>query len=221
MGSVLIQLLPLVIGSMMVPTWIMLVLSLLTSEHGLARAGAFVSGVTVVRLLQGITVGAFVTAAYGTRQASRTEFVVVSTLLLVAGIIMWAAALKQVYARDEPGALISKWMALLSALTPIRAFGLGALLVATSAKAWFFIVAAIGLISQAELAASQSIVILLLYVLGAQLLLVLPILVALWAPQRFDALSNWLLAYDRQIAIMVALVVGGFFLWRGASGLIA
>jgi hypothetical protein len=210
----------LIIGSMMVPTWIMLVLSLLTSKHGLARAGAFVGGVTVVRLLQGIILGAFVTAAYGTREASRTETIVVSTLLLVAGIIMWVAALKQVFSQDEPGALVAKWMALLTVLTPIRSFGLGALLVTTSTKAWLFILTAVGLISQAELAAPQSIVAFLLYVLGAELLLVLPILVALWAPKRFDALSSWLLAYDRQITIVVSLVVGGFFIWHGASGLI-
>ena len=68
MGSVLIQLLPLVIGSMLMPTWIMLVVSLLrlSTEIG---AVAFVGGVTTVRLLQGVIFGA-VTVAYTTRQTS-------------------------------------------------------------------------------------------------------------------------------------------------------
>jgi hypothetical protein len=218
-GSVLIQLLPLVIGSMMMPTWIMLVLSLLTSEHGRVGAGAFVGGITAVRLLQGVIFGA-VTVAYITRQTSRAETIVVSTLLLAAGILMWATALRQLFAQDEPGTLIAKWMTLLTALTPLRAFGLGALLVVTSARSWLFLLSAIGLISQAELSTTQRIVAFLFYVLGAELLLVAPILVAQWAPARFDALSTWLLAYDRQITIVVSVIVGGFFLWYGAGGLI-
>lgn len=219
MGSVLIQLLPLVIGSMMNPAWIMLVLSLLTSEHGRVGASAFVGGVTAMRLLQGVIFG-FIIVAYITRQTSAVETIIVSTLLLVTGIVMWATALRQFFARDEPGALIAKWMALLSALTPIRAFGLGALLVATSPRAWLFLLSAIGLIGEAGLTRAQGIVAFLFYALGAELLLVAPILVALWIPEKFDALANWLRAHDTQITIVVSLIVGGFFLWFGASDLI-
>lgn len=217
--SVLIQLLPLVIGSMLMPTWIMLVLSLLTSGHGWMRAVAFVSGVTTVRLLQGVIFGA-ATVAYTARYTGRAETIVVSTLLLVAAILMWATAVKQFFAKGESGALIARWMTLITALTPIRACGLGALLVVTSARAWLFILAAIGLIGRAELSATHSIVAFLFYVLGAELLLIAPILVALWTPGRFGILADWLRAYDRQITIVVPLVVGGFFLWYGVSGLI-
>jgi hypothetical protein len=218
-GSVLIQLLPLILGSMMNPTWIMLVLSLLTSEHGRVGASAFVGGITAVRQLQGAVFGA-VAVVYITRQTSKTEAIVVSTLLLVTGIVMWATALRLLFARDKPGALIAKWMALLTALTPIRAFGLGALVVATSPRAWLFLLSAIGLIAEAELITTQSVVAFLFYVLGAELLLVAPILVALWRPKKFETLADWLRAYDRQITIVVSFVVGGFFLWYGASGLI-
>jgi hypothetical protein len=133
---------------------------------------------------------------------------------------MWVTALRQVFARDEPGALIAKWLTLLTALTPLRAFGLGALLVVTSPRAWLFLLSAIGLIGEAELSTTQRIVAFLFYALGAELLLVTPILVALWAPEKFDTLADWLRTYDRQITIVVSLIVGGFFLWYGASGLI-
>ena len=219
MGSVLIQLLPLAIGSMIMPTWILLVLSLLKSEHGQVGAVAFVGGVTAVRLLQGISFGFFITASDMTHKTSKTE-TIVSTLLLVTGILLWAAALKQVYAEDEPDALLAKWMTMTTALTPVRAFGLGALLVATSARAWLFTLDAIGVIGQAGLSVGQNIAAFLLYVLGAELLLVLPILITVWAPARFDAVAEWLRGHDRPITIAVCLVVGGFLLWRGASGLI-
>ncbi len=218
MGRVLIQLLPLILGIMMMPTWIMLVLSLLASEHGRVGAGALVGGITAMRLLQGAIFG-FVSAVYISRQPSRTETIVVATLLLVTGLLMWATALRQLFARNESGALIARWMTLLAALTPIRAFGLGALLVVTSPRCWLFLLAAIGLIGQADLSTPQSVVAFLIYVLGAELLLISPILVALWTPEKFDALAGWLRAYDRQISIVVSLVVGGFFLWYGASRL--
>jgi Sap, sulfolipid-1-addressing protein len=218
-GSVLIQLLPLAIGSMMMPTWILLVLSLLKSEHGQVGAVAFVGGVTTVRLLQSITFSSVIAVDDVTSRTSEMG-TIVSTLQLVLGILMWAAALKQVYAQDEPDAWLAKWMTLIATLTPVRAFGLGALLVSTSARAWLFILAAIGVIGQARLSAVQSIVAFLLYLLGAQLLLTAPIFVTLWAPERFGALADWLQARDRPVTIAVSLVVGGFFLWRGASGLI-
>jgi Sap-like sulfolipid-1-addressing protein len=218
-GSVLIQLLPLAIGSMMMPTWILLVLSLLKSEHGQVGAVAFVGGVTTVRLLQSITFSSVIAVDDVTSRTSEMG-TIVSTLQLVLGILMWAAALKQVYAQDEPDAWPAKWMTLITTLTPVRAFGLGALLVATSARAWLFTLAAIGVIGQARLSAAQSIVAFLLYLLGAQLLLTAPILVTLWASERFGALADRLQARDRPVTIAVSLVVGGFFLWRGASGLI-
>src|SRR5262245_2658942 len=90
---VLLQLLVLAIGSMMMPTSILLVLSLLTFEHGRIRAVAFVSGMTAVRLLQGSAFDFFLVATGVAHNTSETE-IVVSTLLLVTGILLWAAALK-------------------------------------------------------------------------------------------------------------------------------
>src|SRR5262249_1058375 len=174
---VLTELVPLVLGSMLMPTWIVLVLSLLTSGQGRVGACAFVGGITAMRLLQGAVFGT-VSIAYITRQTGRTEAIVVSTVLLATGLLMWATALRQLLAPHEPGALIAKWMTLFTALTPIRAFGLGALLVITSGRSWLFLLSAIGLIGQADLNTAQSIVAFLVYVLGAELLLIAPILVA-------------------------------------------
>lgn len=219
MSSVLVQLLPLVIGSMAMPTWILLVLFLLRHKKGLIEAVAFVSGVTVVRLAQGVIFGAVLggtEVAHG-RSAPGT---VVSTLLLVAGILMWAAALKQIWQEDDPESPLPSWMTMISALTPLRALGLGALLVVTSSRAWLFTLAALGVIGQAELGPAPSILIFLLYVLGAESLLVAPVLVSMRSSARFDAGAQWIERHNRPIVIGVSLVVGGFFVWRGIIGLI-
>ncbi|MGH2517318.1 MAG: GAP family protein [Ktedonobacterales bacterium] len=219
MRSILIQLLPLIIGSMAMPTWILLVLFMLRSRHGLVGAVAFVGGVTAVRLLQGIIFGAIL-SAYEISHRRDAPGTVVSTLLLVTGILMWTVALKQMWRQNDPDRPLPSWMTMISAITPIRALGLGMLLVVTSSRCWLFTLAALGVISRAELGPAPSVVAFLLYVLGAQLLLVAPILVSVRSSARFDAGANWLETHNRPIVIAVSLVVGSFFLWSGAIGLI-
>lgn len=219
MSSVLIRLLPEVIGSMAMPTWILLVLFMLRSRHGLVAAVAFVSGITMVRLLQGIIFGAILSASEAPRRRG-VPGESVSTLLLVTGILMWAAALRQIFQEDDPDRSLPAWMTMLSSLTPIKAFSLGTLLVVTSSRAWLFTLTALGIISQADLDPAPSIVAFLLYILGAQLLLIAPIFVSIYSSARFDAMARWLEVRSRPIVIVVSFIVGGFFLWRGISGLL-
>ena len=55
--SVLITLVPFIIGSVAMPTWILLVVVLLTQAKRRVEALAFVAGVTLVRLAQGVLFG--------------------------------------------------------------------------------------------------------------------------------------------------------------------
>lgn len=219
MGSVLVQLLPLVLGSMAMPTWILLVLFLLRNRKGFVEAVAFVGGVTIVRLVQGVIFGTIL-AGTEVARGRNAPGPVVSTLLLVTGILMWAAALKQIWQKDDPESPLPSWRTMISALTPLRALGLGALLVVTSSRAWLFTLTALGVIGQAGLGLAPSAVSFLLYVLGAELLLVAPIVISVWSSARFDAGARWLERHNRPIVIAVSLVVGSFFIWRGIIGLI-
>lgn len=218
-GSVLIQLLPLIVGSVLMPTWVLIVLVLLSGNRGLAEAAASVSGITLVRLVQGVIFG----VVYGASEhahAGNEQQVVVSTLLLIAGILMWAAALKQVFGGEDAGNPAPKLMSMVSALTPLKAMGLGALLVMTSSRAWIFTLAALGVIGQAELGYAWGVTAFLLYVLGAELLLIAPILMYTRSSAWLDAATLWLEHHNRPVVIAVSLVVGSFFLWRGITGLV-
>lgn len=62
MGSVLIQLVSLVIGSVAMPSRVLLVLALLSSGRGTVEAIAVAVGVTTVRVLQGIVFGTILSA---------------------------------------------------------------------------------------------------------------------------------------------------------------
>ncbi|MGZ3582567.1 MAG: GAP family protein [Ktedonobacterales bacterium] len=219
MGDVLVQLVPLVIGSIMMPTWILLVLVMLRSAHGLANAIAFVGGVTIVRLVQGILFGTIL-SAYEVLYGTRALGTIVSALLLVTGIVMWVTGLRQVCRQDDRTDLSPPFFDMLSAVTPLRALGLGVLLVVTSPRAWIFTLTTLGVIDRAALSAVQSVVAFLLYVLGAQVALVAPIIVSTRSSRWLDTATSWLVEHSRPIVITVSLIVGSFFVWTGLSGLI-
>jgi cytochrome c biogenesis protein CcdA len=220
-GNTLIQLLPLIIAAMAMPTWVLLVLFLLRARRGPKEAIAFVGGVTAVRLLQGLIFGAALGAVAGPRRRSEWE-ALISALLLVTGVLMWAAAIRQLGKQVDPiGAppMSSRWETMIHSFTPARAFGIGALLVAASARAWLFTLAAIGVIGQAALTSAESLVAFALYVLGAELLLLTPIVLSVRSPARFDAAARWLEEHERPIVIAVSLILGSYFLWTGIRGL--
>jgi hypothetical protein len=220
-GNTLLQLLPLIISAMAMPTWVLLVLFLLRARRGPKEAVAFVAGVTAVRLLQGLIFGVALSAAVGPRRRSEWE-TLVSALLLVTGVLMWAAALRQLGKQVDPvGAapISSRWEAVIHSFTPARAFGLGALLVAASARAWLFTLAAISVIGQAALTKVENLIAFAVYVLGAELLLITPIVLSVRSPARFDAAAGWLERHERPIVVAVSLILGSYFLWAGIRGL--
>lgn len=214
MGSVLIQLLPLVIGSIAMPSWALLVLALLSSGRGTLEAIAVAVGVMTVRILQGIVFGTIL-SAYDLNRHLNSPGVVVSAVLIVLGVLMWAMALRQVFQKDD-----FQLMSMVGALTPVRALGLGALLVVTSTRAWIFTLAALGVIEAAELDIAPSIIAYLLYVLGAEALIIVSILVSGRLSNQLAVAARWLEEYNRPILVVVSAAVGCFFLWRGIAGLI-
>jgi hypothetical protein len=82
-----------------------------------------------------------------------------------------------------------------------------------------FTLAAISVIGQAALTGAESVATYLLYVLGADALLLAPIVLSLRSSTRFDAAAGWLEAHERLIVIVVSLVLGSFFVWSGVQGL--
>ena len=113
MGSTLVQLLPLIIGSAVVPMQIILIILMLTSEQqAAAKAIGFVLGMTLVRLGQGILFGLIFTGgadASGTTANEGSSWVV-STLLLVLGLLLLITAFKTWRGEPDPDAPPPKWL---------------------------------------------------------------------------------------------------------------
>lgn len=225
MAGVLVSLLPLIIGSAVVPVQIIMVILLLTSpKQGPAKAIGFVTGMTLVRLAQGVIFGLLLTGS-GATDTSEESGWIKSTLMLVLGILLLITAYKNFAKDPDPEAPPPRWLAMLSSIGPLGALAMGAGLILIGAKLWVFTLGALGTIGAAQLGQSSSTIAFLLYVLLAQSLLIILILIRLIFPARASALlgsfGDWLEAHNSQIVMVVSLVFGLLFLYQGLTGLFA
>jgi hypothetical protein len=222
MGAVFVDLLPLIIGAAVLPVWIVMTLFLLRSDRGVIKASSFVAGATAVRLLQGLLFGVVLEAA---DQGSEKSGVVAATLLLVAGIAMLITAVKKWRKEEDPDAPPPKWMAMLQGLSALKAFGIGALLMALALKQWVFTLSAIAVIEYVGAGLAASVLAFLVFVVGAQLLVAAPIAVYAIAPaaagRLLDTVQSWLERNNRVIVVAVSLIFGLWFAWKGLAALLS
>jgi len=224
MNTVIVELLPMILGAALTPIEITIVLLMLASRRGLAKAAAFVLGVTVVRLLQGVLFGIVFGASPDATAEDGGMSPVTSTLLLVVGILLLITCYREWVSADDPDDPPPQWMQSIDQAAPLKALGLGAGVVSINAKLWVFTLSAIGVIRAAGLGQTQGIIVYLIYAFLAQLLLILPILVCAIAPQAsavtLQRATQLLEQYNRQIMIVATLVFGVYFSWKGLNGLL-
>lgn len=226
MKGVFISLLPYIIGSAIVPLQIIIGLLLLKSpKQGVFKAIAYVSGMTITRLLQGLLFGIIVSGSSALTENNNGKNPILSTLLLVLGILLLIAAYKKWRGEDDPDDSPPKWLAKIDSLTPLKALGFGLGLPLIAVKLWVFTLSALTTIGAAQLGQISSAMVYLLFVLLAESLLLLPIVIRLLLPVRsahlLSSLSAWLNHNNRPITITVSTVFGLFFLNSGISGLLA
>lgn len=222
MSEAITGLLPFTIGAAQVPVWVIMVLFLLRRGEGIATAAAFVAGLTAVRLGQGIIFGLLVAGTAPTR--SGDERSLLSSLpSLIIGVVLWGVAIGQLRAGGDAERLPPVWLTRLRALSPVAAFGFGALLIAVSFKQWAFTLGAIGVIGAAQLDRTEAVIVYLIFVLGAEALVLLPIVVTLLFRGQSAALLErvgaWLEWNLRPIVIAVSVIFGTYFLWKGLAPL--
>lgn len=218
------DLLPMMVGAALAPLWLIAVLLILQSHNGLVKAIAFVSGVTLVRLLQGIVFG-YILGNAAALEGSTGPRLVVSVLLMVLGLLLLISALKTLINAPDPDAPTPQWMKTLDRASAPKLLGMGMLFTLVAPKLWVFTLSALGIIQGSALTTNLGkFTAFLGYIVGAQSLLVLPMLVCAVAPRQSRRLlrsaSDWMNAHHRQITLVVSLVFGVLFLWKGCSGLL-
>lgn len=224
MSDVLVDLLPLMVGAALVPLYPIVVLLLLQSQGGLLKAVAFVAGGLLVRIVQGVLFGFVFVAADEAHPEDGSELIV-ATMLLVVGLLLLVTAFKKWRKEADPDDPPPKWMAALGDLSALKAIGAGAVYVLVAFKQWVFTLSAIGVIGEAELGGVAGASIYLFFVLATQILVLPPILAFAVAPQQaakpLQAAQAWLERHNRAIVVVVSLVFGIWFLFKGISGLVS
>jgi hypothetical protein len=225
MPSLFVDLLALSIASAMGPGQIIFdTLLLLSPEGAVIKVGSFVAGMTTVRLIQGILFGFILSGAVNSISSSNQPNAISSTLLLVLGIALLITAYRQWQNEDDSDGSPPKWLSMIEGLTPIKAFGIGSILIATSPNLWVFTLNAIAAISEAQLSRLNSTTAFLLFILVAELLVLLPILMRILMPDKaikyLHTFADWLNRNNRILMIVISLVFGLYFLMKGMANLL-
>lgn len=223
MGELFISLLPFIIGAAAVPVQTIINLLLLKSPNqGLLKSIAFVSGMVIMRLLQGL-VFSFILSGAAEAEAGSSRSAIRATLLLVLGILLLIAAHKKWSREPDPDDAPPQWLTTIDNLTPLRAFEFGLGLPLVAAKLWVFTLSALTTITAAQLGQPTSAIAYLLFVLLTQSFVLLPILLRIVVAERskrvLTRISDWLTQNERPIAIVVSTVFGFYFLYSGVAGL--
>lgn len=224
MAALLTSLLPYIIGSAVVPLQIIIGLLLLNSpQQGRFKAIAYVAGMTTTRLFQGLLFGWVFAESTILAEGSNGKNPIISTLLLVLGILLLIAAYKKWRGQSDPDEVPPQWLTRIDHLTPLSALGIGLTLPLVAAKLWVFTLSALATIAAAALDQFSSLIAYLLFIVLAESLLLLPILVRTLLPKRskflLTQLSTWLTDNSRPITIGVSLIFGALFLRAGMQGL--
>jgi len=219
------SLVPLIIGSALVPLQIIVTTLVLRSPSGRVAGAAWLAGMTAVRLGQGIVFGLIlgIGAADEDAGAASGPGTGASLLLLVIAILFLLTAAKHAVKQPDDDAPPPKWMAMFDSVTPGRAFALGAGILLIGAKPWVFTLGAISAIRDAGLEPAGAIGTFLAFVLLAESIHIVVVALAFAMPARsasmLDAVGTFMTRYNRALMIVLGLVFGSWFLLKALGGL--
>ena len=126
-------LLPLVIGSAVAPTQIVVTGVLLRSSRG--KAVAWIAGMAGLRVLQGVLFGLVFAEARSHATSAGGPRILASGLLLAIAVLFYATALRQAIAGDDAAAAPApQWLSRVESMPGVAAFGAGAAYVALSPR---------------------------------------------------------------------------------------
>jgi hypothetical protein len=214
-------LLPLVVGSAVVPTQIVVTGVLLRSSRG--KAAAWIAGMAALRVLQGVLFGLVFAEARSHATSSGGPRILAGGLLLAIAVLFLGTALRQAIAGDDAAAAAPQWLSRVESMPGVAAFGAGAAYVAFSPEKWVFTLGAIGAIADAALGRWASVLNFAAFV-GLTLSGSLAVFgFATLDPERAAAVSarvgRWFERRARVVTAVLGAVFGTWFLLKALSAL--
>jgi hypothetical protein len=225
-GGLWLTVLPLIAGSALAPVQSLLTLLLLRRpQGGVLAAVALISGMSLVRIIQGLLFAALLpghTVDAGARDG-RGSGPVEAAILIVLAMLLYATAVQQALADQNPDAPPPKWIATAESMSAPRALLVGVGLVLIGAKAWIFSLGVVGAVRDSGVSTRAGVLTFLAYVALSAVIPIVLIAIRLVAPgdssRLLDRLESWLEHHQAHIVITLSLIFGTWFLLTGLSWL--
>jgi hypothetical protein len=220
MGKALLQLLPLALASALSTVTISATIFFLLSKTRTRSGLAFLTG-TVIGTFAAVTLATVAGQALPGRPRHHHEVVgklevVMGVALVVLGLLNLARRHRVVNSARRPG-----WLQGISDVGPVPVFGIG-LALNLRPKAVLLAAAAGLVVSDANLAFDENLVLLLLYTVVATatvgILVVSTILSARRMEPRLVSVNAWMSDHSRAISATIMVVVGVFVAALGLTG---
>ena len=223
MNGLLWQLIPLILGNVLVPSQVAITLLLLLRPRGgTAAAVSLIAGIMTMRVVQGVVFGLIVTGVSAGYDHPLSGPLVYGAFVGL-GLLLYAAAIKIALTNEDPDAPPPKWLTMAGSMSRRLAFGVGCALPLVGAKFWVFTLSAVAAVRDARLGYLGTVLAFVLYAaLSCALLIAMVALRVSGTPRSLSLLegsATWLKHHNKIVAILLGAVFGTWFLISGLAGL--
>ncbi len=224
MTELTLSLISLAIAATLQPPQVVAMIILLQTRPGTANGLAYVGGMTAFRLALGGTSWMLLSGLEGSIESGGGDFgIVVGAFLVVLGLLMLVHALRRGFSAPAEDEVAASWLEKLEAVSPLQAFLVGLAFLALDPRDWIIDISAINLIAEADLSNTRSLLAYLAYILLAQSLLWIPLILTWAVPGRarrgLAGLNAWMKGHEKGIEIGTAIIFGLLFLTIGLEHL--
>jgi len=220
MAELILSLIPLAVAAALQPPQVIALVVLLQTRRGAVNGLAYILGMIVFRLLLGGIFWVLLSNVEKTVETRGGNFsLLVGTFIFSLGILMLVHALRKSFSAHGADEATVSWLNKLDNVTPFRAALVGVAFLALDPKDWLVDISVINLIAEADLFRMESLLAFLVYILMAQSLLLIPLILSLFFPQKtqsgLTSFTGWMKRQERVIEIVFALIFGLLFLQIG------
>jgi Sap, sulfolipid-1-addressing protein len=219
MGQGISEVLTFAIGVAISPIPIIAVILMLFSARARVNGPAFL--VAWVFALAVVSAVVYVVSHDGNVATSSTASDSVSWGKIALGAGLLLLARRNWRKRPAPGAepVMPKWMGTIDSLTPVKAFGLGVVLVVVNPKNLVLTLGAAAGLAQLNLSTSDAIVSLAVFVVIASLTILGPVFYAAFGGEKarttLDSAKAWLGTHNAAVMAVLLLVFGVDLIAKG------
>jgi len=221
MGNVILQLLPLALGSI-APVMIVLIVLFLTTKGGMAKSLAFIAGKYITYIVWGFVLLGLTDKISSTSESGEPSPASLVIKIILGGLLL-IMAIKTSMGEDDPDAPPPKLLTTLDKMGRGKLFLGGIVLSIIQIRFVALVLAGAVIIATAQMPAGQNMIAILILALLMVWTLLIPVVVFLAMGDRRDAalqsMNTWLERNSRIINVVVLGAFGLILLWDGVSGL--